>query len=316
MKNKFEKARSIFSPPEFIITESETLKNSKLVQYTSASSAMSIIRNNEVWLRNVQCMNDFNEVNHGINCLITAFDTQEGKSFQALLGELFPDIIEKFVNRFNEYLPALKQGTYITCVSEHDQSEDIYGRLSMWRAYGGKQSVAMVMNTKAFRSATDVLSAYTFPVLYQEPEEFHLELEKLTRRIEIEKKFVSDLEETEVMDYIFDLFKTYALCIKHPGFKEEREWRIVYNPLLGPSEYVTSSIELVDGVPQEIHKIPLKNFPEESLTGMEIPELIDRIIIGPNEHQIVMRNTFIKLLGEAGCENPGNKVFTSGIPLR
>lgn len=72
----------------------------------------------------------------------------------------------------------------------------------------------------------------------------------------------------------------------------------------------------MDGVPQEIHKIPLKNIPEHGLESVEIPELVERIIIGPTDQQLVLGDTFVKLLTEAGCEDARNRVYYSGIPLR
>lgn len=310
------KALSIFYPEEFNIVEQIGQKKFRFVQYTSANAAMSIIQNKEVWLRNVQCMNDYREVEHGINCLVSTFKNEEGKKFQSVMEELFPGVIDRFTKLFDSWLPALRTSTYLTCVSEHENYEDIYGRLSMWRAYGGKQPVAIVMNTTAFGSESDALSAYTYPVLYQDLEQFNLEFERLTSRITIEKEFVKSMGEQDVTNYLFDVFKSYALCVKHPGFKEEREWRVVYNPLLRPSDRITSSIEVIDGVPQKVHKIPLVNIPEENLIGMNIPELIDRIIIGPSDHQYIIASTFIGLLEEAGCENAAKKVSYSGIPLR
>ncbi len=316
MNDTHKKALSIFYPS--LLSKREEIDQHKIrfVQYTSADSAMSIIQNKEIWLRNVQCMNDYSEVNHGINCFLTAYHNKnEGARFQTVMEELFPGIINEISTLFDSWLPHLRMSTYIACISEHPIEEDKYGRLSMWRAYGGKCSVALVMNSAAIRSETDIFAAYTHPVAYQDPEQFSVMFGELADRIEKGKDFISTLEKQPVIGYLFELFKTYALCVKHPGFLEEREWRVVYNPALKSSEYVISSIESIGGVPQEVHKIPLKNIPEENFSG-GIPELIERIIIGPNDHQVVLGNSFIKLLKDAGCENAEDKIYYSGIPLR
>ena len=106
------------------------------------------------------------------------------------------------------------------------------------------------------------------------------------------------------------------LCVKHPGFKEEREWRVVYNPTEQVSTHVASSIEVINGVPQEVFKIPLQDIPEENFYGATVPEFIHKVIIGPCSQQAVLRQTFFKLLEGAGCENPYLKIDYSGIPLR
>jgi hypothetical protein len=315
MDDTYKKALSIFYPSYLKRIEDMDQPGMRFVQYTSADAAMSIIQNKEIWLRNVQCMNDYREVGHGIDCLVHAFrNTNEGARFKAAIESLFPGVINEIGGLFDGWIPHLRSSTYIACVSEHPNDENSYGRLSMWRAYGGKRSVAVVMNTTAFRSETDALSAYTLPVAYQDPEQFNIEFGELADRIEEEKDFVSGLGQDAIMGYLFELFKTYALCIKHPGFSEEREWRVVYNPVLKESKYVDSSIESINGIPQEIHKIQLKNIPEGNFNGATIPELIDRIIIGPNDHQQVLGKTFIKLLEEAGCKNAMEKIRYSGIP--
>jgi len=317
MDENHQKALSVFFPSLLSKMQEIEQSNMRFVQYTSADAAMSIIQNKEVWLRNVQCMNDYLEVEHGINCLVSSFKNEnEGAKFKAVMESIFPGVIDEITKLFDGWLPSLRSSTYITCLSEHPTYEDKYGRLSMWRAYGGKRSVALVMNTSAFRSESDVFAAYTHPVEYQDTDSFNIEFGKLVDRIELEKDFISTLGKQPTINYLFQLFKTYALCVKHPGFLEEREWRVVYNPEIISSKYVITSIESIDGVPQEVHKIPLKNIPEENFSGATIPELIERIIIGPNDHQLVLGDTFIKLLEDAGCENAAERIHYSGIPLR
>lgn len=311
------KVLSIFYPYYLERCQAVIKENIRFVQYTSAEAAMNIIKKNEVWLRNSQCMNDYLEVEHGLNCLVAAFKNEEnGKRFQSTLENIFPGIIKEVTGVFDGWLPHFKDSTYIACVSEHLPEEDKYGRLSMWRAYGGARSVAIVLNSKPFLAETDVFHAYTNPVSYQDPDKFNQEFGKLATRVEEESKFIEYIGRQSVVNYLFDVFKNIVICVKHPGFKEEREWRVVYNPILKESKYITSSIEAINGIPQEVHKIPLKNIPEGNFYGATIAELIELIIIGPNDHQLVMGKTFAKLLEEAGCKNPYEKIRYSGIPLR
>jgi hypothetical protein len=157
MDDKHLKALRIFSPYYLQKAGSIESGNLRFIQYTSAEAAMGIISNNEVWLRNAQCMNDYSEVKHGLNCLITAFQSEEkGKAFQALLNSIFPGVINEFTNIFDSWLPSFRLSTYIACVSEHPPEEDRYGGLSMWRAYGGDRPVALVLNKEPFLADTDI----------------------------------------------------------------------------------------------------------------------------------------------------------------
>ena len=71
------------------------------------------------------------------------------------------------------------------------------------------------------------------------------------------------------------------LCTKHPGFHEEKEWQVIYSPKFERSEYLKDDLQVIRGTPQPIVEIPLKNIPQEGFFGAAIPEILDRIIIGP-----------------------------------
>jgi hypothetical protein len=59
-------------------------------------------------------------------------------------------------------------------------------------------------------------------------------------------------------------------CRKHEGFHEEREWRIVYNPKRVPSQLMLSNIEVINGVPQAVYKIPISGGPPDELNQIGI----------------------------------------------
>ncbi len=317
MDTEHKKIYSIFYPRYLEKIKQISDEKLKFVQYTSAESAVEIIRKGEVWLRNSQCMNDFSEVHHGLDCLVKSYNTgDQGRLFKDILDEMYPGITDRLSSLFDSWASSFKANTYLACVSEHPLEENEYGRLSMWRAYGGDRPVAIVLNHEPFTNTTDAFKAYSHPVHYVNHEDFRKEFQSITARIRKNFGFIQGLGESRVTNNLFDLFKTTALCSKHPGFKEEREWRVVYTPEQETSQHIKTSIETINAVPQEICKIPLKDIPDEGVVGLSVPEFIDRIIIGPNDQEEVMKKTFEKLLGEAGCERPEEKVFVSGIPLR
>ena len=292
-------------------------KNLKFVQYTSAESAANILKNKEVWLRNAQCMNDYSEIEHGLDCLIKSFnDNKVGGEFKSLIEGIYPDIVDELISLFDSWLPSIRSATYIACVSEHPAHEDQYGRLSMWRAYGGDTPVALVLNKEPFLQETDVFRAYTSPVAYIDTDKFSLLFSSLTSRIANNRELISQLGKARFKDTLFELFMNIVVSVKHPGFKEECEWRVVYNPEMRKSDHVELSIETINGVPQQVYKIPLKDFPEHNFCGASINDFIERIIIGPSDQQGVLAKTFISLLRDAGCENAIDRIQFSGIPLR
>ena len=128
--------------------------------------------------------------------------------------------------------------------------------------------------------------------------------------------FVRSLSREALFGCVFHAFKFASICTKHPGFREEKEWRVIYIPEMEKSTLIKKDIEVINGTPQPVHKIPLKDVPEEGLVGIEIPELIDRIIIGPTDYGVAMLEAFRDLLSDAGVENPIDRIHVSSIPLR
>lgn len=273
---------------------------------------MKILTTKKIWLRNSSCMNDSSEVEHGLNCLGTAY---RNLSFRKTLGKIL-ECPERFEEKFNEQQESFKLNTFLGCFSEHDDTEDRFGRLSMWRAYGRNTGVAFVMNNNVFLQPSDALGAYTYPVAYLNDEQFTNELKSVSINIDDNIEFLRKCDQHIVEHYIFQAFKYAALCTKHPGFFEEREWRVIFSPRERHPGRISTSIQCINGVPQEVCEVPLHNIPEENLIGMEPSSLIDRVIIGPSQFPMALYDSFVGLLGQAGVTEPHSKVVVSDIPLR
>jgi hypothetical protein len=260
-------------------------------------------------------MNDFMEIEHGFECLNSSYKAHKDR-FAAIFDSMFEGFSISLEKYFNDWLPHIRADTYIACFSEHDDDEDAIGRLSMWRAYGGNTGVAVVMKNRPFLAPSDALKAYTSPVAYMRADQFDREFIMFLDRVEQNKSVVRDLGTVLARDRVFEVFRSAALCTKHPGFREEREWRVIYSPTYRKSERIVPEIVTIDGTPQLVQKIPLKNAPSENLLGIEVPELVDRIIVGPSKHPLVMRDAFGALLTKAGMPDAENRVVVSDIPLR
>lgn len=288
----------------------------RFVHYTSAQVAASIIRERRVWMRNASTMNDFMEVDHGLDMLIRTYNGAPGAALKSAIDEVFPGTSKWLQDSFNPWQPALRHETYITCVSVHRDEEDVLGRLSMWRAYGGDTGVALVMNSDVFQRSSHALKAYSSPVTYPTREEYERLFAEIAGNVFREREFLQSVGEAAFKDGLFNMCYFAALCTKHPGFKEEQEWRVTHTPQMYPSERLESSIEVVRGTVQRVYKIPLKDVPEEGLVGLALPSLLNRIIIGPTEHPRAMAAAFRDLLRDAEVEDADSKVWVSDLPLR
>jgi hypothetical protein len=203
--------------------------DARFVYYTTADTALLILQNKEIWMRNATCLNDFMEIEHGFNCLNAAYGSQSGR-FKAVVDGIFPGSSARIEQLFNGWLPHFRRDTYISCFSEHDPTENRIGRLSMWRAYGGDRGIAIVVKTAPFLRQTDALRAYSSPVAYLDIDGFQSEFSALLDRIEANRDFIESLGEDLLTTHLFTVFRSAMVCTKHPGFAEEREWRVIYSP--------------------------------------------------------------------------------------
>jgi hypothetical protein len=169
--------------------------NTRFAYYTRAETATSILKTKRIWMRKSMCMNDYMEVQHGLQCLSnTLYKTDAGKRFAAVLDQVFKGLWSEIEKLLNDRIWHLRTDTYFTCVSERKVEEDILGRLSMWRAYGGTNGVALVMNNAPFQAhaPSDVLKTSASPVVYFDPEKFEEKFGEVVNNIENDADFIRE----------------------------------------------------------------------------------------------------------------------------
>lgn len=261
-------------------------------------------------------MNDYSEVQYGLTLLKTVYNSPAvGTNFKNSLNKIYDGITTTIEEQFNGWIPAFALDTYVTCFSEHLDVEDAIGRLSMWRAYGNPTGVALVINNAVLLKPAPGLNAYSSAVAYLRPEQFEAECERVAANISREADFIRTQSRETIVSQVFNMFRFAIVCTKHPGFFEEREWRVVHTPSYEKSLHLIKELRTVNGLPQCIYRIPLRDIPEVSYFGA-ISELVNRIIIGPTQYPRPLLEAFVELLGEAGVKEPQTKVCLSNIPLR
>ena len=179
-----DELQRIFMPFAAKRSEAVRSENIRFAHYTSAYVGLQILSNKEVWLRNSRIMNDFQEMHHGQLCLSSVWKQQDlGAELRKLLNELHDGLGERVHQSLVDLYEDRNENTFLLSVSEHGNGhidEDRYGRLSMWRAYGGDVNVAFVMNGAPFVGDSDALMAFTSPVFYADEIEYSAEFLKST----------------------------------------------------------------------------------------------------------------------------------------
>ncbi len=314
-----ERLSQIFLPTFKKKVEALKKNGGRFVHYTTAENALRILDSETIWMRNTGCMNDFTEVTHGHRNFLRFFrEIDTDRKLRAALESIHESVSNAAVSEFDQlWSDHISANTYITCVSEHLDEEDDMGRLSMWRAYGLRGvGVAIVVNNTPFVTESENPAAYSTPVNYLTDQQFDEEIYALIERIKENLDFLRSLKPEIVSNLISYWMMANVLSTKHPGFREEREWRVFYISSLHQSKMIKQSVECVNGIPQIVCKIPLANNPLNGLNGAALPDLIDRIIIGPSQFGFQLYDAFARKLEEKNVPNAYAKVHLSNIPLR
>ena len=303
--------------------------NNNLVYYTTAETAKNILRNQELWMRNASVMNDFSEVRFALDrlryLLYAPGDDSLLKLFVDDLDKTLSEIFKKCVNAFfnfdNGESTSWQYNTYITSFTYHESKENNDGRLSMWRAYGGDKGVAIVFKKGFLFESLSDKNIFISPVAYFDEEELKNAIGEIARLLKGKRSFLAetlqkdDGEQTLLNEFMWAL-RFAVVSVKHPGFAEEKEWRLVANGIDLSKEKNCADFELenVKGYDQLVYKV---KFSKE-----EMFDMIDSILIGPNADfgiRNITHKAFAKIISDAfevPIDKAEKKVKSSNIPYR
>lgn len=302
-----------------VIYENGARDYARFVHYTSADAALSIIKTKCIWMRNTMCMSDYREVQHGFEILNQFFSNKINTDrFIAALDTCAPNAAREAITLFTQWWNDIRFNTYISSISEHDDREDLHGRLSMWRAFGSGNAarVALVLRVPNFSAGSAELNLLFSPVAYLQEQEVHAVIEMVIQNINSNCEFLRSVDRQSIVGTVFNMLMAGVVCLKHEGFHEEREWRVIYGPKRFPSPLLESSTEIIGGVPQIIYKIPLDSFVSNTLDDIDFSRMFDRLIIGPSPYPWPMYEAFVAALSKIGVPEAEKRVFNSGIPIR
>jgi hypothetical protein len=130
----------------------------KFAHYTSADTALKIIRDKRIWMRNTTCMADYREVVHGHEMMMACFANGSRDKLLAALDECRKGIATEAVALFDKNWHDTLLNTFVACFSEHDEKkEEFCGRLSMWRAFAPSATrVALIFAVPLNSEASEI----------------------------------------------------------------------------------------------------------------------------------------------------------------
>jgi hypothetical protein len=284
-------------------TDTFVAKKPLLAHYTSLEALEKILKSEEIWFSNPLYMNDFEEVQFGILEGVRVFS--QSQDIAGVLGttprrSAFNESLYKFVSYFTrEHL----LDTYVFCLSNHEKG-DHDGLLSMWRGYGGNgKGAALVFN------AGKVTPTPGSPLILDEvkylsgkrriawAESKAKRLAKLLQKYPIQTKQIY-----LAAGAAFARIKVGALFSKHDGFREEREWRVVYmreydenNNLVPMQNYSIGP----RGIEPKL-RFKVGHYTGVSSVSLSLENIIHSILLGPSVSSALAEATVKRMLDVIG----------------
>lgn len=300
------------------------LKN--LAHYCSFSAFQSIISNREIWFSPIKSMNDIEEITRGKELIIEYSKDRSHKVWQAL--EIIRNHDENLWNYINQEFAhrwdSDPDDTFISCWSECDLELGTEDDLAMWRGYGHNgNGVAIVIDPRLFLTEEGYESEIiACPVFYETEEEFAYRAATYFRSFVINLLALTPADREEfkslAVQAFVDLCYYLSVTHKHPGFKQEREWRFVWRR----NQYLDQTLEQFvssKAIGSSFHEkfcLPLNEKPDFVPTSLAITDLIKGVTLGPCAESDLKQNAILTLLENEGFEMNATRVFTSTIPFR
>ncbi|MBF4987975.1 DUF2971 domain-containing protein [Methylophilus sp. 14] len=178
--------------------------------------------------------------------------------------------------------------------------------------------VSIVFDQELFFNSPPVACAFS-SVAYLSDQHLKEEIANLATSITKNLDLIKTVEIKNIGHMLFDILRLTALCNKHQGFQEEKEWRLIMNPSILPekkrhnTEHIAFDIETINGTPQKILKL---KFSSMNWGNKQFKDMIKKVIIGPCEHPWITYESFVLLLRDLDVEHPEKIVQISEIPLR
>lgn len=157
------------------------------------------------------------------------------------------------------------------------------------------------------------------PVLYGGPKEFSREFEELIQTVDQNIDFLKSLPQEWIVNAASYALQIASYSIKHPGFEEEREWRIIHRPYEYGAAAVTNFNMAISGIPQTIYELPFHN-PERgplfSIPQLDLNDILLGIMIGPCAYPETVARALRDEMAAAGIKAADERIIASNIPLR
>lgn len=299
----------------------QELKNNQDVEfayYSSLEVIHYILTDGKIWLRNASCMNDWMEIRRGQELFMKYFQVKENICrFKEIFNQIDCkfDWVGKILQFIQDFPMSASYDCYLASLTVHDKKDDNLGKLSMWRGYGRGIGGALIFNKQKILSQ-DIAGISFSKVAYFTYEEFAEDFNQLLENIKLHVQQLKRIGTQNIWQYLLKAVIFAFVSIKHPGFREEKEWRLLCfdSDTTKDKRFLDTEKVVISGVPQRIYTLNIKKI---------LPELLDYAIIGPTQYGMVaytaLKDDILKLYDGQNYiaeDLIRNKLKYSMIPIR
>jgi hypothetical protein len=272
-----------------------------LYHYTDIEGLKGILESGKMWTTDYRYLNDTQELKYGYEII--------RKAFYSLIDEFKKDdtrmhTLLNLLHTIYEEFQYTKLFRYIFIASFCEDGD----LLSQWRAYSGKQpgySIGFwlprsLMLTKCRYDVEDLLSEYKRLITVFTTDTLKcIDTTQDKQDNELERIFLG-------FKYLtLNYSANSSLQLKHPGFREEKEWRLFK---LAPKKNNPGAVRF------RITPIGLVPYDEIDFRKDDRSNCISEVVIGPTQEPSLSSDSISQLLRQNGYENV--RVRVSEIPFR
>ena len=211
--------------------------------------------------------------------------------------------------------------TYLLSFAEHCVEKDCDGSLSMWRGYGvNGNGVALVIDlaqVPIIENSPFILSKVFYASGAQRVDWIKGKLDMFADLL-VQNTVLPEASFQYVVSNLLERLVIFALFSKHDGFKEEREWRLVYLKERDVSEKFVDmlSYAIVEGQVQPKMKFKTKELERISGIPFSFRDALHSIILGPSISSSLTVTTVSRMFSSLSLFKVAGKVKASSTPYR
>jgi hypothetical protein len=258
-----------------------------LYHYTTGPGLLGIVGSREMWATSIHHMNDAQEfalalqvASYSLHVARKDVNTEEESALLDWMCQALKQVAEQNV-----------------CVLSFSELSD---QLSQWRAYTGDYGFSLGLRTERLKALATGQNFFLAPCIYDGRAQENVVTEIATFYIQEFRKRVVERQETEVdkvresvsWRFVCYLAAYAAPLLKHASFAEEREWRLISQPLRvnHPQMAYRSGTSML--IPYFRFRLCLADEP------LDVSEVT--VVVGPTPHPTQARSAVISMLSKHG----------------